>query len=228
MATPYATALSVVTEEEKDLGVSVIDFGAGCTEISMFLQGGLIQIGHIPMGGNSITRDIAQGLSCPVSVAERLKTIHGSAISLLKDEMEKITVHREGGAEDNSVQIQKSDFIRIITPRVMEILNNIKQILLENKAFSVASWKIVLTGGGSNLDGLKDKIAKELNGTVRIGRPFLLNKIPEQFDPRAFSTCLGLLKYVILKTENDKLNFSQPQKKLNTKKGIWQWLKQTF
>lgn len=202
VATPYASALAVLSDEEKEIGVTGIDFGAGTTTLALFLGGGLVHLGVIPIGGNAMTRDIAQGLSTSLSGAERLKTLNGAAFLSPKDELERLIVPIVGEEEGSNLQIPRSDLIRIIMPRLEEVLEHCSKTLEVNPHFVVATKRFVLTGGGSNLQGIKEKTAECLGGVTRIGKASPIKGLPTQFDSYTFSTCIGLLKYAIIRQKS--------------------------
>lgn len=117
VATPYAAALAVITEEEKEIGATVVDLGAGTTNFATFLGGCLVNLGVVHTGGNAITRDIAQGLSCSLATAERLKNLNGSAFLSPRDDLERLIVPVLGDEDGGNIQIPRSDLISIIIPR---------------------------------------------------------------------------------------------------------------
>lgn len=229
VATPYASALATVTEEEKSVGVTVIDFGAGTTSVAIFLDGGLVHLDLIPQGGNILTKDITRGLNTSFSVAERLKTLHGAAFLSYRDEMERLIVPILG-EEGTNIQIPQADLISIIIPRLEEILENIEDIFKKYPYFVIATKHLVLNGGGSALEGIKEKTATLLGASARIGKPDNIRNLPSQFAPYTFSTCIGLLKYVMIQ-ERSLLNenfTSQSTPKKGFIGKVIQWLIQNF
>lgn len=229
VATPYAAALACVNEDEKEAGVTVVDFGAGTTSIAMFLNGGLVHLDLIPQGGNVITKDIVQGLKTSFAVAERQKTLNGAAFLSPRDEIDKLIIPMLG-EESTNVQIPQSRLISIIIPRLEEILGNIKRVFEKYPYFGVATKQIVLSGGGSMLQGIQEKTATILNSTVRIGKPETIRGLSSQFEVYTFSTCIGLLKYVMIKEKsllNEKFKSQSTPKKGFIGK-VTQWLIQNF
>ena len=121
MVSPYAAGLSCLVEDERDLGVTVIDMGGGTTTMAVFFDGSVIYTDCVPVGGAHITSDIARGLATPVHEAERLKTLYGSAIPSSLDEREVIDVPLVGEQDENHPNhVPKSLLIRIIHPRLEE------------------------------------------------------------------------------------------------------------
>jgi cell division protein FtsA len=229
VAAPYAAALSVLTEEEKEIGATCLDMGAGTTGICVFLGGGLVNLGIVPIGGNAVTRDIAQGLGASIATAERLKNLNGAAFLSPRDELERLIVPVLGEEEGSNVQLPRSDLISIIIPRIEEILEQVGRFLKKESRFNIATKRIVLTGGGSELQGIKEKTARELDASVRIGKPSAIKGMQGQYDAYTFSTCIGLLKYAMMKYKNlpmEKLVSTAPQKGLFGK--VIEWLTQNF
>lgn len=234
VATPYASALATVTEEEKSVGVTVIDFGAGTTSVAIFLNGGLIHLDLIPLGGNMLTKDITRGLNTSFSVAERLKTLHGAAFLSPRDEIERLIVPVLG-EEGTNIQIPQAELISIIIPRLEEILEKVRNILQKDSYFMIAGKQLILNGGGSTLEGIKETTATFLGdsnhrSSVRIGKPDSIRGLPSQFAPYTFSTCIGLLKYVMIQ-ERSLLNEnfkSQPTPRKGFIGKVIQWLIQNF
>ncbi len=229
VATPYASALATMTEEEKEIGATVVDFGAGTTSIAIFLEGGLVHLDLVPQGGNIFSKDIARGLGCSFSVAERLKTLHGGVFESSRDGLDRLIVPVLG-EENVNIQVPRSDLISIIVPRLDEILENVGKVFQKYPRFVIATKHIVLNGGGSMLLGLKDKITNTFGGVARQGKPDNIRGLPKQFEPYTFSTCIGLLKYVMIKEKsllNEKFSTQGEQKKGLFGK-VSQWLIQNF
>lgn len=233
VASPYAAALAVITEEEKEIGTTVLDLGAGTTNFATFLGGCLVNLGSLHTGGNAMTRDIAQGLSCSLATAERLKNLNGSAFLSPRDDLERLIVPVLGDEEGGNIQIPRSDLISIIIPRLEDILEKTGSLMEENPQFLVATRRLILAGGGSGLQGIKEKVASILGVTVRQGKPGILKGLPTQFDSYTFSTCIGLLKYAMIR---QKSIIAAPSVQFDTqkvqKKGlirkVFKWLAQNF
>ena len=231
VATPYASALSVLTDDEKEIGVACVDIGAGATQIALFLKGYLVHLGLVPMGGNVITRDIAQGLSCTLADAERLKVLNGAAFLSPKDQLERLIVPIIGENDTTaSLQIPRSDLISIIVPRLEEIFEETEKILLSQPFYNICAGRLVLTGGTSGLSEIKEKMTAFLKASVRLGHPEKIKGLTEQLDINTFSTCIGLIKYAIIK---DKAVYryqaaTQFKQKTGIIRKIIQWFDQTF
>lgn len=196
-ASPYAAGLASLVEDEMDLGCTVIDMGGGVTSIAVFLGDALIYTDAIPLGGQHVTSDIARGLTTGLADAERIKTLYGSARAVATDESELIDVPQVG--EDNRHQpnhIPRSLLIGIIQPRLEEIFEHVRARLHDSGFTAAAGRRVVLTGGASQLPGLRDLAQHVLDKQVRLGRPIRLHGLPDAVSGPAFSTTAGLLTYM--------------------------------
>lgn len=195
-ASSYASGLACLVEDEMDLGCTVIDMGAGVTSFSIFQGGAMIYSDAIPVGGWHVTNDIARGLTCSNHDAERLKTLYGSAMVTSSDENELIDVPQLGEVDDGVPNhIPRSLLIGIIQPRLEEILEMVRERLEHNGVTSSVPRRLVLTGGASQLPGLRDLAQMILDKQVRLGRPIRLSGLPDAVSGPSFSTAAGLLSY---------------------------------
>ncbi len=195
VAAAYASGLACLVEDEKELGAILIDMGGSTTSFAVFYEGQLYHTGSIPLGGVNVTIDIARCLSTTVSHAERLKTLYGSATASSGDERETITVPLVGeGRGEGANQMPRSALVSIIKPRIEETFELIREQLLKAGIDPSRGRRIVLTGGGSQLVGVREIAAVILGKNVRLGRPLSLVS-PELSQNASFSTCVGLLSY---------------------------------
>jgi cell division protein FtsA len=195
---PYAAGLATLVQDERELGVTVIDMGGGTTTLAVFYDGHVAYTDSVPIGGLHVTNDIARGLSTPLVHAERLKTLHGAAVVTTSDEREMIDVPLVG--EDESLQanpVPKSILTGIIQPRLEETFELVRARLEASGFDHVAGRRVVLTGGASQLAGVRDLAALILDKQVRGGRPIALRGLPEQVSGPAFATCAGLIGYAL-------------------------------
>lgn len=206
----YASGLSCLVDDEKEMGATVIDMGGGTTSIASFKNGHPIYFSSIPVGGNSVTNDIAYGLTTSFSHAERLKTLHGCAFLTSQDSIDTINVYPVGEEDDSCIkQIPRSELISIITPRIEETFEMVARKLREAGLANDSSHRVVLTGGASQLPGVVDVAAMVLDKQVRLGRPKNILNLPDSLYAPAFSTCVGMLLFDV--------NFSErrPKKIIN-------------
>jgi cell division protein FtsA len=196
IATPYAAGLSALVDDEAELGCAVVDMGGGTTSVGVFTGGHLVHCDAVAVGGHHVTMDIARGLSTRVSVAERLKTLYGSAIATASDERDMIAVHGVGEDEGEAPShVPRSQLVRIVKPRVEEVLELVRD-RLRNAGFGAqAGRRVILTGGASQLVGMPETARRILQGQVRIGRPLGIRGLPEAAKGPAFSASVGMLVY---------------------------------
>ncbi|MBB4286656.1 cell division protein FtsA [Roseospira goensis] len=198
VAAPYAAGLASLVEDERELGATVIDMGGGTTSVGVFLGGHVIHVGVIPIGGGHITNDIAQGLSTPLANAERLKTMYGSTLASPADTRETLKVPLVGEDEEQpSLDIPRSYLVQIIRPRVEETLELVRAHLEAAGVDRVAGRRAVLTGGASQLPGVRELAEQILDKQVRPGRPLRLRGLAEGVAGPAFATCAGLLRHAV-------------------------------
>ena len=196
VASPYASGLSVLVDDEAELGCAVIDFGGGTTTIAVFSRGEFVHVDALAVGGRHVTSDIARGLSVRLEDAERLKTMYGSALPGVGDEREMLSVRAIGDDErDVPNQVPRSAITRIIRPRIEEILELTRDRLNASGYASLVGRRMVLTGGASQLNGLAEAARRLLARNVRLGRPLGVASLPEVAKGPAFATAVGLLIY---------------------------------
>ena len=195
-SSPYAAGLSALVEDERQLGCTVIDMGGGVTSVAMFENESLIHVSAVPVGGQHVTHDIARGLTTPVSDAERLKNLYGSAIPSTSDESEMIDVPTLGERESHQPNhMPRSYLVNIVQPRLEEVFELVRNRLDEEGVETSAGRRVVLTGGGCQIAGMRELAQKVLNKQVRLGRPSRLKGLPDSLSGPAFATSVGLLFY---------------------------------
>jgi cell division protein FtsA len=196
VATPYASGLAALADDEAELGCACIDFGGGTTTIAVFNRGQFVHTDAIAIGGHHVTTDVARGLSTRIEDAERLKTMHGSALPGLSEERELLSVMPIGeDAGEVPNQVPRSALTRIIRPRVEEILELVRDRLNRSGFASLVGRRMVLTGGASQLTGLAEAARRILARNVRLGRPLGITGMPEVGKSPAFAAPVGLLIY---------------------------------
>jgi len=193
----YAAGLSCLVEDEMDLGCTVIDIGGGVTSFAVFHGRMMIYADAIPIGGQHITSDIAKCLSTPILDAERLKALYGSAMASHLDESELIDVPRVGEVEHHEPNhVPRSLLVGIIQPRVEEIFEMVRARLHDSGLGPALGRRVVLTGGSSQIAGLRELAQHVLDKQVRLGRPIRLTGLPDAVSGPAFATTAGLLTYI--------------------------------
>jgi cell division protein FtsA len=195
-AAPYAAGLSVLVEDEKDLGCTVIDMGGGTTSIAVFAEGRLVYAAAVPVGGQHVTSDVARGLTTSLADAERIKTLYGSAHATGMDDGALIDVPPIGEEEHAQPNyVPKSLLTGIIQPRIEETFELVRARLTDSGVNLKTGRRVVLTGGASQLPGLTDIAQLVLDKQIRLGRPQRLRGLAEATGGPAFSGVAGLLHY---------------------------------
>ncbi|HJN24825.1 MAG TPA: cell division protein FtsA [Rhodospirillales bacterium] len=230
VATPYASALSSVSEDEKNLGVTCVDMGGGTISISVFFDSELVHIDSIPVGGVHVTNDIARGLSTPLIHAERMKTLYGSAIPTASDDHEIIKVPLIGEEETGETnQVSRSVLVGIIRPRIEETFEMVRGRLQEAGFDKVAGRRIVLTGGASQLPGVREMAGSILDKQVRLGRPLPVPGLAESVSGPAFSTSVGLLHFAFNNPAEEAKSAYRPIEEPGGRFArLGQWLRENF
>jgi len=190
---PYAAGLSVLTEDERDLGVTVIDIGAGITTAAVFRDNTLVHVDAIAQGGQSITNDIAVVLSTPTEAAERIKTIYGSALHGSDDDYVSIPCPPMG-AQDTLHHEPKSLLTAVVRSRTEEIFEALNERLQEAGMDVYSGRRIVLTGGGAHLTGIREVAELVFNKRVRIGRPTGMLGLTDMLTGPDFAVACGILR----------------------------------
>ena len=231
VAAPYVAGLSVLADDEADLGAALIDMGAGTTTAAVFSGGRFIHADGFALGGHHVTMDLARGLNARVSDAERIKTFYGSVLAGGSDERDMITVPPVGEDDREPPQfVSRASLVRIIKPRVEEILEMVRDRLAASPFAAEPRARVVLTGGASQLTGLPDLAARILNRPVRIGRPLGIAGLPDAAKGPAFAVAAGLLVY----PQVAHLEHFEPRRTRHLMTGtgyiakVGRWLKESF
>jgi len=188
---PLASAEAILTDDEKELGVAVVDIGGGTTDIILYKDGWLRHSSVLAVGGNHFTNDIAVGLRISVIEAERIKKGYGSALTSMVGASEELDIIQEGQGR----KIVRRQLSEIIQPRAEELVDLIKRELLSFSAYDIASTGVVLTGGGSLLEGLDRMAETALGLPVRIGFPKKISGPDNIMNSPMYATGAGLVLY---------------------------------
>jgi cell division protein FtsA len=226
---PYASALAVTTEAERQLGVTVIDMGAGATGLAMLADDHLIAVDSVALGGQHITFDIARTLSAPFVEAERLKTLHGSVEAEAAEDHDVVSYALSGGPEPALEEAAKADINQIVATRMTDLLGRVLERMESSGMADQAGHTIVLTGGGSQLKGLA-ALARDLLGRpVRIGRPEAAGGLPAAYCNPVFATAVGLIPIALKPgVRLDSGRASTAQSGASYFKRVGQWLREGF
>jgi cell division protein FtsA len=192
--TPYASARAVLAADEMELGTILIDMGGYTTSVAVFRNGCLIGSASLPMGGQHITNDIAHGLSTTVVHAERLKTLFGTVLGDGHDDREMLAVPLLGERGVDTVQkVPKHVLTSIIVPRLDELFEHITHLMSQGSLAGVTANRVVITGGASQLHGMREFATTRLSLPVRNGSPMGFQNLPDAGKSAAFATVTGLL-----------------------------------
>ncbi len=192
----YAASLSCLVEDERNLGCTVIDMGAGTTSIAIFIDGTCVHTSAIPIGGGHVTHDIARGLTTPINHAERIKTLYGNAIQSTRDNSDMIEVPQIG--EDESAGghfVPRSILTSIIQPRLEETFEMIREKLETSGYSDIVGRRVVLTGGACQLSGLRELGTLILDKQIRLANPIKITGLANATSGPAFSAVCGMLNY---------------------------------
>jgi cell division protein FtsA len=197
IASPVATGMACLSDEERELGVALVELGAGITNVSLFAGGMLVGLMSIPIGAQDITDDIASAFGTRRAQAERMKCVHGSANASPRDNHEMIDVAPISAEDDahDGTRITKAQLISVIRQRLDHLIGEVGKALAELKFEGPVGRQVVLTGGGAELKGIADYAQQALGRSVRIGRPRGLTALPEAHAGPAFATLAGLAFY---------------------------------
>jgi cell division protein FtsA len=227
--TAYASGLACLVEDEREYGATIVDIGGGTTSIATFKNGFPIAFSTLPVGGINITRDITQGLTTSFAHAEDLKIRSGCAFGVSQDEYENINVYPLGEEDDSSIrQMHRSDLIKIIAPRVEEMFELINKKLDAHGLQGQQNHRVVLTGGCSQLPGIRAVANLILDKQVRLGGPRNIAGVPEHLNNNPiFSTALGMLLFETNNMERKpKKTITRPVGESGKIAKIFNWLRQ--
>lgn len=231
IAAPHASAMACLDEDERELGVTLIDMGGGTTSFSVFSAGKNIYTDLVPIGGHHVTSDIAKGLSTTLAHAERLKTLHGSCIASQSDDQVIISAPILGEDESEEVNtMPRSMLVGIIRPRMEEIFEMIRGKIEMSGVEGLTGRRVVITGGASQLMGVRELAGRMLGKQVRLSRPKPVAGLAEAVSGPAFSTAIGMLNYVMDKPLEEQLyQQAHAPKGLSAKlKGLADWFRENF
>jgi cell division protein FtsA len=192
MLQPLASSMSILTQDEKELGVALVDIGGGTTDIAIFSGGSIRHTAVIPIAGDQVTNDIAMALRTPTADAEDIKKDHGIAKQVMADPNDKIEVPGIGDRGPRSMT--KQALAAVIEPRVEELFSLVQQVIRESGYEEVLSSGVVLTGGTSMLPGMVELGEDIFLKPVRIGIPTYVGGLSDLVCNPRYATVIGLLE----------------------------------
>ncbi|HDH99973.1 MAG TPA: cell division protein FtsA, partial [Firmicutes bacterium] len=199
---PLASSYSVLSEDEKDLGVGLLDVGGGTTDIALFFGGSLRHTAVVGLGGNNVTRDLAIGLRTPLEAAERIKVEHGVALMRLAQDERVVSVPGVGSRGER--EVPQSKLAEIIEPRMEEIFLLARSEI--DEYMDMLTTGIVLTGGGAMLDGAVELAGEVFELPVQLGVPKGVQGLAEGISSPAYATSVGLVLYGMERSAQENLS----------------------
>jgi len=188
---PLASARAVLSDDERELGVCLVDIGGGTTDLAVFTHGAIRHTAVIPIAGDQITSDIAMALRTPTADAEAIKLRHGVALRQLADPNDTIEV--PGIGDRGSRTMSRQTLAEVIEPRVEELFSLVQQVLRESGFEELLSSGIVLTGGSSTMQGMVELGEEIFHMPVRVGVPKYSGGLSEIVRSPRYATAMGLL-----------------------------------
>jgi cell division protein FtsA len=188
---PLASAMAVLSEDEKDLGVCLVDIGGGTSDIAVFTQGAIRHTAVIPIAGDQITNDIAMALRTPTKEAEEIKRRYGCALRELADPQEMVEV--PGVGERGPKKMSRQTLAEVIEPRVEELYSLVQAELRRSGFEELLSSGIVITGGSAAMQGMVELGEEVFHMPVRLGLPSYSGGLSEVIRNPRYSTGVGLL-----------------------------------
>jgi cell division protein FtsA len=204
---PLASSMSVLTEDEKDLGVVLVDIGGGTTDIAIFTGGAIRHTAVIPIAGDQITSDIAMALRTPTADADEIKLRHGTAKEVLADPGQMIEVPGLGDRGPRS--LSKQALAAVIEPRVEELYTLVQQVVRESGYEELLSSGVVITGGSALLPGMVELGEDIFLKPVRVGIPDYNGGLSDVVKSPRYATVMGLLAEARVQNERGRVVRSQ-------------------
>ena len=188
---PLASSEAVLTEDEKELGVCLVDIGGGTTDIAVFKQGAIRHTAVIPIAGDQITNDVAVALRTPTQSAEDIKIKYGCALRQLADPREVVEVQGTDGRESRQLSVQT--LAEVIEPRVVELYEFVLAELRRSGLEEMIASGIVITGGSAMMKGMVELGEEIFHMPVRLGLPRYVGGLSEVVSSPRYATGVGLL-----------------------------------
>ncbi|MCW9047046.1 MAG: cell division protein FtsA [Gammaproteobacteria bacterium] len=217
-----ASSYSVLTEDEKELGVCLVDIGGGTTDIAVFSEGAIKHTAVIPIAGDQVTNDIAVALRTPTQYAEEIKTKYACALRQLANADETIEVPSVGDRAPR--KLSRQTLAEVVEPRYEELLSLVLSELRKSGFEDIIAAGVVLTGGSSKMDGVVDLAEEIFHMPVRLGSPQYVSGLSDVVSNPIHSTGVGLLLF----GEQHQSSGTQYFSTKGGMKGIWGRMKSWF
>ena len=223
---PLASSEAVLTEEEKELGVCLVDIGGGTTDIAIFQNGAIVHTAVIALGGHNLTNDIAVGLRTPIDAAERLKQKFGCSLTAMVDKADMIEVPSVGGRDPRVMGRQILS--EILEPRVEEIFQLVHREVERNGFSELLTSGVVITGGSTLLPGMTE-LAEEIMGVpVRRGIPRGIGGLVDVVKSPIYATGVGLVVYGARHQDRSMFRIREENVFKKVKRRMGEWLQEVF
>lgn len=221
-----ASSYAVLTDDERELGVCLVDIGGGTTDIAIFTDGAIRHTAVIPIAGDQVTNDIAMAFRTPTQHAEKIKTKYACALTQLAkpDEMIKVPSVGDRPARDLSRQA----LAEVVEPRYDELFTLIQAELRRSGFEDLVGAGIVLTGGTAKMEGVVELAEEIFHMPVRLARPYGVSGLTDVINNPIYSTAVGLLLYAAKQDTNKGRNHRVEELKNNPLTRIKDWIKVNF
>ena len=229
VASPVAAGKACLGDEERELGVALVELGAGVTNVSVFAGGMLVGLKSLPFGASDITDDIASAFGTRRAEAERIKCFYGSAMTSPRDNHDMIELAPIAGGQEGieSARITRAQLVSVIRQRLEHLIALVEDALKQLGFAGPFGRQVVLTGGGAELKGIADYAQGVLGRAVRIGRPNMPG-LPEAHSGPAFSTLAGLAQFAASDELDLRVRFATPGGEKNGSGNVLQRLISAF
>jgi len=216
---PLASSYSVLTNDERELGVSLLDIGCGTTDIAVFTDGSISYTDVIPIAGDHVTHDIAEALRTPPTQAEDIKQRYGCAVSSLTQAEEMMMVPGMGGRPER--ELSRQSLADVLEKRYVEIFSMAQQKLSLSGFESLIPAGVVLTGGASKVEGAIELAEEVFHAPVRLGSPNTIGGFTEVIHNPVYATSIGLLLYGHKQMKEDHMNYIHRDKNILNRLTRW-------
>ena len=216
---PLASSYSVLTNDERELGVSLLDIGCGTTDIAVFTDGSIAYTDVIPIAGDHVTHDIAEALRTPPTQAEDIKQRYGCAVSSLTQAEEMMMVPGMGGRPER--ELSRQSLADVLEKRYVEIFSMAQQKLSLSGFESLIPAGVVLTGGASKVEGAIELAEEVFHAPVRLGSPNTIGGFTEVIHNPVYATSIGLLLYGHKQMKEDHMNYIHRDKNILNRLTRW-------
>jgi cell division protein FtsA len=223
---PLASAQAVLEEDEKELGVAMIDIGGGTCDLMVYCDGAIVHTSVLPLGGGHVTNDIATVLRTPLDSAEKIKRKYGCASRALVDAGDTMEVPSVGGRGPRIIPRMK--LVEVIEPRIEEIFEHVKRELIRSGFFDGLAAGIVMTGGATAMEGVSDIAEQVLGLPTRRGAPTRIGGLVDVVRSPAYSTGVGLVMFGAAQGRTVQLQGRSSEDRSGMFKRAWRSLAEMF